>query len=116
MRVLNFLAIFAFLLASNFVFADHHQGTKAKVIDVEIGKKGFQPNPIKVSKGENLVLMVNRTTDKTCMTALKHPKTGKLTKFPLNKKTKFEVGSFSEAKKVDLLCGMDMKAGVIHIN
>lgn len=114
MKLFKLLSILVILLAFSQINAS--EKAKAKVVEVEIGKKGFQPSLIKVGKGENLVLMINRTTDKTCMKALKHPKTGKLVKFPLNKKTKFEVGSFAESKKVDLLCGMDMKAGIIHVN
>ncbi len=95
------------------VYKHHNQ----KAVKVEIGKKGFQSKqPLKFKAGELIVLDITRTTKKTCMTELKHPKTGKLVDLPLNKEVRFEVGSYDKSKKIDLLCGMDMKAGVIHVN
>ncbi len=96
---------------------DHHQEIVVKAVSVEIGKKGFVPkSELKFKKGEKIVLNITRTTDKTCMKNLKHPKTGKLIELPLNKKVKFEIGDYKEKKEVKLLCGMGMKAGVLKIN
>ncbi len=98
--------------------SEHSHSSKVeKVVKVEIGKKGFKAeSPLNFKSNESIVLNITRTTDKTCMTSLKHPKTGKLVKLPLNKQVRFEVGEYSEAKEVKLLCGMGMKAGVLHIS
>ncbi len=89
---------------------------QAKVVDVEIGEKGFQPNKIKVKRGERLVLNITRKTNKTCMKKIKHPTAGQLIDLPLNKKVEVAIGSFQEKKDVNILCGMGMKNGVININ
>lgn len=93
----------------------HHKKTE-RVVKVEIGKKGFKPAaPLKFKPKENIVLNITRTTDKTCMKSLKHPKTGKLVKLPMNKQVRFEIGEYAKAQDIKLLCGMGMKAGVIHV-
>ena len=89
---------------------------KTKVVEVEIGKKGFQPAKIDLKKGENLVLNVTRKTNKTCMKKLKHPVSGQLVDLPKDQMVEIVVGSFDEKKKMDLLCGMGMKAGVVQVN
>lgn len=87
-----------------------------KTINVEIGKKGFTPSSIEIKKGQNLTLNVKRTTDKTCMKELKNPINGSVVKLPLDKEIIFKVGVFKSEKTVKILCGMDMKAGVIVVN
>ncbi len=84
---------------------------------MEIGKKGFKPErALTFAPGENIVLNVKRTTKKTCMTSLKHPKTGKLVDLPMNKVVRFEIGTYDKPQEVKLLCGMGMKAGVVSIS
>ncbi len=94
----------------------HHNKMAAKAIKVEIGTKGFVPSaPLNFKPNEKIVLNITRTTKKTCMTALKHPKTKKSVELPLNKEVRFEVGSYDKPKEITLLCGMGMKAGVVQI-
>ena len=94
----------------------HHKKTE-RVVKVEIGSKGFQAvTPLNFQPKENIVLNITRTTDKTCMKSLKHPKTGKLIKLPINKEVRFEIGEYSKPQEVKLLCGMGMKAGVISVS
>lgn len=93
----------------------HHKKTE-RVVKVEIGKKGFKPaSPLNFKPNENIVLNITRTTDKTCMKSLKHPKTGKLVKLPMNKEVRFEIGEYAKEQEVKLLCGMGMKAGVVYV-
>lgn len=114
------ISIIAILFTCSAMAHDHGKEnlktTIEKVVKVEIGKKGFVPNPVKAKKGENLVLNITRTTKKTCMTELKHPTSGKLVKLPLNEEVRFEVGKLNTNKKIDLLCGMDMNAGSVVIS
>ena len=94
----------------------HHKKEVIKTVKVEIGKKGFKPQtPLNFKPNEGIVLKITRTTNKTCMTELKHPKSGKLVKLPMNKEVKFDIGSYKKPTEIKLLCGMDMKAGVIHV-
>ena len=93
----------------------HHKKTE-KVVKVEIGKKGFKPEtPLNFKPNETIVLNITRTTNKTCMTSLKHPKTGKLIELPMNKEVRFEIGKYGKAQEIKLLCGMGMKAGVVYV-
>lgn len=93
-----------------------HQKKTERVVKVEIGKKGFKPEePLQFKPKESIVLNITRTTDKTCMTELKHPKTGKLVKLPMNQQVRFEIGEYDKAQEIKLLCGMGMKAGVVHV-
>jgi plastocyanin domain-containing protein len=89
--------------------------TSQKTVKVEISEDGFKPANIKVNKGEDLVLLVTRKTDKTCMKELKNLDGSGQVKLPLNKEVKFEVGSSNKSGDVKILCGMDMTAGVITV-
>lgn len=88
---------------------------KSRAVKVEITEDGFKPAKIKAHKGEELVLLVTRKTDKTCMKELKTlDGTGEV-KLPLNNEVRFEVGRLNKKGDIKLLCGMDMKAGVISV-
>ena len=101
--------------------AGHADGKEEKhphvhPVKVEIGKKGFKSEkPLNFKKGEEIVLDITRTTKKTCMTEIQHPKTKKTVELPLNKETRINLGSYTEAKEIKLLCGMNMTAGVVHV-
>ena len=101
-----------FLLFAGNVFATDMQTKKVKV---EIGDQGFKPAQIEVKKGENLILMITRTTDSTCVKELKNASGSKQVELPLNKEVKFEFGQLDKPGKVKILCGMDMTAGVVAV-
>jgi plastocyanin domain-containing protein len=86
-----------------------------KMVKVEISEYGFKPAKIKVEKGMDLVLMVTRTTDETCMKELKKPDGSGRVELPLNKEVKFEVGRFKKTGEIQILCGMNMQAGVVQV-
>ena len=95
----------------------HHDPKIEKAVKVEIGKMGFKAETeLNFKPNENIVLNITRTTNNTCMKELKHPKTGKLVKLPMNKEVKFEIGFYEKPIEVKLLCGMGMKAGVIQVD
>lgn len=114
-KLILILASLGFMSPS---FAHSHEGKShgdEKVVKVEINEDGFKPGKIKAKKGEELVLMVTRTTDKTCMKELKNPNGSGQVELPLNKEVRFEVGKLEKAGEVKLLCGMDMTAGVVQV-
>lgn len=95
-----------------------HEGkhiNKEKTVKVTIGEDGFKPSQIDGKKGDNIILLVTRTTDKTCMTELKNINGKGQTKLPLNKEVQYKVGLLDKAGEIKILCGMDMKAGVIKV-
>lgn len=88
---------------------------KEKTVKVIISEEGFVPAQIEGKQGDDLVLLVTRTTDKTCVTELKNRNGVGETKLPLNKEVRFRVGPLTKAGEIQLLCGMDMKAGVVKV-
>ena len=100
------------------VAATADQGKKnqeLKTVKVEIGKDGFQPAKIKAKAGEHLVLLVTRTTDSTCMKALKKEGDSKQVELPLDQEVRFDVGLLQKEANIKLLCGMDMTAGRVEV-
>ncbi len=95
--------------------AAQKKSTKEKAVKVTISEDGFKPSQIEGQKGENLVLLVTRTTDKTCMTELKNVNGNGETKLPLNKEVRYQVGQLDKAGEIKLLCGMNMKAGIVKV-
>jgi plastocyanin domain-containing protein len=89
--------------------------TMQKKVKVEISEDGFKPAKIDAKKGEDLVLLVTRKTDKTCLKELKTINGSGEVKLPLNKEVEFKVGKLNTAGDVKLLCGMDMTAGIITV-
>lgn len=92
-----------------------HDKKSERKVKIEISENGFKPARIEAHKGENLILLVTRKTDKTCMTELKGLNGLKNLKLPLNKEVEFKVGKLSKTGDIQLLCGMDMKAGVVSV-
>jgi|GEM_PF-2256528 len=118
------IIVFGVFLLSVSSFADktgginhsEHKQKVEKTVDIEIGKKGFKPQTsLNFKPNENIVLNITRTTTKTCMTELEHPKTGRLVALPINKKIRFDIGTYKKPTEIKLLCGMKMEAGVIHV-
>ena len=109
--VITSLALGASSLASD----GSYEKDKQKIVKVEISEDGFKPAKIKAQKGEKLVLLVTRKTDKTCMKELKKIDGSGQVKLPLNKEIRFNLGQLNKAGEIKLLCGMGMKAGVIAV-
>lgn len=56
----------------------------ARIIEMAVTENGYEPTPIRVKKGEPLVLRITRKTDKTCATEIVIKDTNINTKLPLN--------------------------------
>lgn len=116
-KIMIVTALLAFGFSAGADHSDEKEGhTHAHPVKVEIGKKGWvAEKALDFKKGEEIVLDVTRTTEKTCMKGIKHPKTGKVVDLPMNKETRLDLGKYDEAKEIKLLCGMGMTAGVVHV-
>ena len=77
-----------------------------RTIELTVTKKGFEPSPIAVKKGEPLKLVITRTVEKTCATEIVVPGYDINEKLPLN--TPVTV-SFTPNKSGDLKYGCAMK-------
>jgi plastocyanin domain-containing protein len=58
---------------------------QARVIEMSVTERGYEPSPINVKKGEPLKLLVTRKTEQTCATELQLPDYNIDQKLPLNK-------------------------------
>jgi plastocyanin domain-containing protein len=54
-------------------------------IDLTVTSKGFEPSPVRVKKGEKVVLVVTRKTDRTCAKEIVVPSMGLKAALPLDK-------------------------------
>lgn len=92
---------------------------KAKVdgkrIEIKVTSEGYQPSPLKLKKGEPVVLAVTRTTDETCALDLVMPEYGIKQELPLNQKVEI---AFTPNKTGSLKYGCAMEqmiAGVFIV-
>ena len=80
--------------------------TPGQKIDVTVTRKGFEPSPIKVKKGEPVTLVITRTVEKTCATEVVVPGYDVKEKLPLNTPVTI---SFTPTKTGELKYGCAMK-------
>jgi plastocyanin domain-containing protein len=82
----------------------------AKIYEVKVTEKGFEPSSLKVSKNENVVLKITRVTDSTCATKVQVPSLKVSKNLPLNSPVEIQLGKLKE-EKVKFGCGMGMMLG-----
>lgn len=88
---------------------------KGKTVTMAVTEKGFEPNDLKVKKGEPVTLVITRKTDKTCATEIVIDEHGVKTSLPLNKAVTV---TFTPTKSGELKygCGMNkMIGGVLKV-
>ena len=83
-------------------------------VELKVTGDGFVPAEVRVKKGQPLVLIVTRTTDRTCAKQIVIKDAGISQDLPLDKTVTV---SFTPAKtgKLRYACGMDMIAGVLLV-
>jgi plastocyanin domain-containing protein len=91
-------------------------GAKEKVrrIQVQVTSRGFEPATIPVKVGTPIVLVVTRTTDRTCAKEFEIADRKLRKTLPLNRAVEIR---FTAAKPchVRFACGMDMVAGTLVV-
>lgn len=88
---------------------------KAKTVTMTVTSKGFEPAAVEVKKGEPVMLVITRKTDKTCATDIVIDGVGIKQALPLNTPVKV---TFTPTKSGDLKygCAMDkMVGGVLKV-
>lgn len=84
-----------------------------KHVAVAVTDDGFSPNEVKVKKGEPLMLMFKRTSEKTCATAVEFPELKLKKELPLNQDVMVEIPT-TESRTISFQCGMGMfKSSVV---
>jgi plastocyanin domain-containing protein len=87
----------------------------ARVVELTVTEKGFEPSPLTVKKGQPLTLGITRKTDETCATELILPEHKLNVALPLNQRVEV---SFTPDKTGQLKygCAMGMMvAGVLVV-
>lgn len=90
---------------------------KARTVDIQITKSGFEPGGITVDKGEPVKLVFTRKTDETCAKkVVVHLGDGKKVEkaLPLDQAVVVE-GTFTSTGTLRYACGMDMIKGVVTV-
>lgn len=108
----NWLNAVALVLALAAPVVAH--GDTPRTIDLKVTEKGFEPNRVKVAKGEPLKLVVTRKTDATCAKEITIPEENIKAELPLDKSVTL---AFTPKKSGDLKysCAMGMIGGVIQV-
>lgn len=89
----------------------------AKHIAITVTENGFEPDDIKVTKGEPVTFVFERKTDKTCAkeVIIRVDEGNEIeTKLPLNEPVEVNV-TFPKSGAVKYACGMDMIKGSIQV-
>ena len=96
----------------------HQQATtdaKPRTIEVAVSFDGFVPAEIHVKKGEKVNLVVTRTTERTCATAIVVKDLGVSQDLPLGKPVTVPIRA-EKAGKLRYACPHDMIAGTIVVD
>jgi plastocyanin domain-containing protein len=119
--VLNSKVAFIFMLSVNpIAFSQKENRTQdkqektGKIVDVEITKKGFEPNSIKVKAGEKVTLKLTRKTDATCAKIVTVPSQKIKKSLPLNESVLVELGKLSKGE-IKFGCSMGMMLSAVII-
>jgi len=88
---------------------------KPRTIEVAVSSDGFVPAEIHVKKGEKVNLVVTRTTERTCATAIVVEDLGVNQDLPLGKPVTVAIRA-EKAGKLRYACPHDMIAGTIVVD
>jgi plastocyanin domain-containing protein len=94
--------------------ADAKPAKDARTVELSVTDKGFEPDNVKVKKGEPVHLVVTRKTDQTCATEIVIKDLGIKKELPLNKAVAID---FTPKKtgEINYVCGMDMMGGKLVV-
>ena len=96
---------------------DLKRGPTPRRIEIAVTEKGFAPNAIKVTRGEEVTLVFTRKTDHTCAKeVIVYLDDGKRIerKLPLNHPVEIRA-TFPKAGELGYACRMSMHGGVIRV-
>ena len=102
------------LLAAGPQQASPSPKAKERRIQVTVTSKGFEPASIPVKVGQPVVLVVTRTTDRTCAREIVIADRKFSKALPLNRAVEIPF-SATKPGRVRFACGMDMVAGTLVV-
>ena len=84
-------------------------------IELSVTSKGFEPSPVKVKRGEKLIHVVTRRTDRTCAKEILVPSMGLKAALPLDKPVELRLTP-TKAGELKYGCAMgQMVSGVLVV-
>lgn len=83
-------------------------------VKIRVTARGFEPATIRLKAGVPTVLVVTRTTDRTCATELVIPSRKIRQELPLKRAVEIRLGP-EKAGRLRFACGMDMVSGVLVV-
>jgi plastocyanin domain-containing protein len=83
-------------------------------VKIQVTSRGFEPATIRLKAGVRIVLVVTRTTDRTCATELVIRERGIRQELPLRRAVEIRLGP-EKPGRLRFACGMDMVAGTLVI-
>jgi plastocyanin domain-containing protein len=92
-----------------------HAAPTERRIELTVTEKGFSPSPVEVKKGQPLLLVVTRKTNRTCAKEIVVPELGVKADLPLDKPVEVRL---TPKKSGELVYGCAMKqmiSGVLTV-
>jgi plastocyanin domain-containing protein len=83
-------------------------------VGIRVTARGFEPATIRLKAGVPIVLIVTRTTDRTCATELAIPSRKIRQALPLQRAVEIPLGP-EKAGRLRFACGMDMISGTLVV-
>ena len=83
-------------------------------VKIRVTSKGFEPAMVRLKAGVPTVLVVTRTTDRTCATELVIPSRKIRQALPLRRPVEIRLGP-EKAGRLRFACGMDMVLGTLVV-
>lgn len=83
-------------------------------VEIRVTSRGFEPATIRLKAGVPTVLVVTRTTDKTCARELVIPSRRIRRELPLERAVEIRLGP-EKPGRLRFACGMDMVAGTLVV-
>ncbi len=110
---LGALVVLAVLAAGTAASAANHK-VMERHIPVTVTSKGFEPTSIPVKVGETVILVVTRTTDRTCAKVFTIPDRKIRKELPLNHAVELRFTA-NKPGDVRFACSMGMVAGTLVV-
>lgn len=102
-------------LAQGYPHQHESRGVQARSIEIAVSSAGFVPAEIHLKKGEKVKLVLTRTTERTCATAIVIKDFGVKQDLPLDKAVTVAFKADKKGK-FRYACPMDMIAGNIIVD
>jgi plastocyanin domain-containing protein len=107
------LVLLSLLITESSTLAANRKDSERR-IPVTVTSKGFEPASIPVKKGERVVLVVTRTTDRTCAKVFTISARKVRKDLPLNRAVEIRFTA-DKPGPVRFACDMDMVAGTLVV-